>query len=838
MTVRRGQLRIYMGAAPGVGKTFAMLDEGHRRRERGADVVVAVVETHGRPKTLAQLRDLEVVPRVPLTYRDATLDEMDVGAVLVRRPQVALVDELAHSNVPGSRNDKRWNDVEELLDAGIDVITTVNVQHLESLNDVVERITGAKQRETVPDAIVRAADQVELVDMSPEALQRRMAHGNIYAPDKVDAALGNYFRLGNLSALRELALLWVADKVDDSLQGYMDAHDIDHVWETRERVVVAVTGAPSGEHLIRRAARMAQRSKGDLLGVHVSTADGLPGPSPVLLNAHRQLLADLGGVYHEAVGVDVSAALTQFARTEHATQLVLGASARSRWTEALRGSVINQVVREAGEIDVHIISPPDEAPTVATTKRRRSRPELSTRRQAAGWVIALIGVPLVSVVLDVLRGELNLTSDALIYLVLVAIVALIGGRWPSLAAAVAGSLALNWYFTSPVGTFTITERDNLLALAIFLVVAGLISAVVTRLARSSVAAERARAEAEALARVAGGLVGNEDAVGEMVAHLRSTFALDAAALLVPGSGRRWTVEASSGSPVPATPSDGDSMPLAEGAVLVMVGPRLGGDDRRVAGVFAAQLGAALERQRFRRESSAAAALSEADRLRTAILQAVSHDLRTPLASIKASVSSLLQDDVDWPEAATHEFLRTVDEETDRLNDLVGNLLDMSRLEGGALVIKTEPVDLDDLVASALTSISESTDRVDVAVAQDLPPVAADAALLERAVANLTANALHFSPPSARVRIEAATIAGRVHLRVIDYGVGVPPERRQRAFEPFQRSGDGDNTDAGPGVGLGLAVARGFIEAMAGELELDDTPGGGLTATISMPGTDR
>src|SRR5579864_8095482 len=297
----RGQLRLYLGAAPGVGKTFAMLNEGRRRHGRGTDVVIGYVETHGRPMTAAQIGDLETIPRARIEYRGATFEEMDAAAVIARHPKVALVDELAHTNVPGSKNAKRWQDVEEILDAGIDVISTLNIQHLESVNDVVERITGVVQRETIPDSVVRGADQIELVDMTPEALRRRMAHGNIYAPDKIEAALGNYFRLGNLAALRELALLWVADRVEDSLQQYMADHGITSSWETRERVVVALTGAPGGETLIRRAARMAHRSKGDLLGVHVRSGDGLAGPPAQLLEQHRKLIEELGGSYREIV---------------------------------------------------------------------------------------------------------------------------------------------------------------------------------------------------------------------------------------------------------------------------------------------------------------------------------------------------------------------------------------------------------------------------------------------------------------------------------------------------------------------------------------------------------
>src|SRR5579883_23938 len=329
----RGRLRIYLGAAPGVGKTYAMLNEGWRAHTRGKEVVVAYVETYDRPSTRAQLRDLEVMPRTKIAYRGQLFEEMDVDAVLARHPEMALVDELAHTNVPGSRHEKRWQDVEELLEAGINVISTVNIQHLESLNDVVERITGVAQRETIPDAVVRAADQIELVDMSAEALRRRMAHGNIYPPEKVDAALGNYFREGNLAALRELALLWVADRVDESLADYRQRHGIAQPWETRERVVVALDGSAEGEHLIRRGARMAARSKGELLAVHVRAADGLSGPAPDVLMRQRAMVAELGGRYLEITGGDVAETMVKFARAENATQLVLGAPQSSRFQE-------------------------------------------------------------------------------------------------------------------------------------------------------------------------------------------------------------------------------------------------------------------------------------------------------------------------------------------------------------------------------------------------------------------------------------------------------------------------------------------------------------------------
>src|SRR6478735_1844782 len=389
MEPRRGSLRVYLGASPGVGKTFAMLNEGRRRAERGTDVIVAVVETHGRAQTAAQLQGLEVVPRRAVDYRGTTLLEMDLAAVLARRPDVALVDEYAHTNVPGSKHEKRWQDVEEMLDAGIDVITTVNVQHLESLDDVVNQITGTVQRETIPDVVVRRADQIELIDMDPEAIRRRMAHGNIYAAEKIDAALGNYFRPGNLGALRELALLWVADRVDEALHGYRQTQGISDRWETRERVVVGLTGVADGESVIRRASRMAGRLGGELVGVHVAVNDGLERHTGPALEEQRQLVRELGGEVFEVVGDDPVAALVEFARQANATQLVLGVSRRSRWHELVHGSFVARLARQATSFDVHVIAGDSVANRAGPRVRRRGSDTLQRARVLLAIVIGL-----------------------------------------------------------------------------------------------------------------------------------------------------------------------------------------------------------------------------------------------------------------------------------------------------------------------------------------------------------------------------------------------------------------------------------------------------------------
>jgi two-component system sensor histidine kinase KdpD len=829
----RGQLRIYLGNAAGVGKTYDMLCEGHRRAERGADVVVGFVETHGRMHTAELVEGLEVVPRARIAYRGTSFEEMDLDAVLARKPQIALVDELAHTNVPGSRNAKRWQDVEELLEAGIDVISTVNIQHLESLNDVVEKITGVPQRETIPDAVVRAADQVELVDMTPEALRRRMAHGNIYPPEKIDAALTNYFRSGNLAALRELALLWLADKVDEGLQRYRAEHHITGTWEARERVVVALTGGPEGETLIRRAARIAARSSGgDLLAVHVTRSDGLTGADPAALAAQRRLTESLGGSYHQVVGDNIPDALLTFARAENATQLVLGASRRSWLSALLTGPGIGaRTIRGSGDIDVHIV-------THSRMGRGRGLPRirggLTLRRQLMGYLLAVVLVPLLTLGLVAMRGQLNLTSDVLIFLMAVVVVALVGGFVPALLAAVLGSLLLNYYFTPPIHKWTIAEVNNVLALGVFVVVAILVSSVVDIAARRTRQAARASAESELLTTTAGSVLRGERAVTAVLDRVREAFAMDSVTLLErrPGQGGRWAAVAHSGEPALAAPDGADvEVPVTDTLSLALRGPAVSASDRRVLGAFATYAGVALEQQRLSAEAEAARPIAEADRMRTALLAAVSHDLRTPLASAKAAVTSLRSPDIRWTDEDRDELLATADESLDRLAHLVDNLLDMSRLQAGALAIFPRPAGLEEIVARALDDLGPAGRAVVVDIADSLPEVRVDPAILERVIVNLTTNAIRYSPAGQPPLLTASALGDRVELRVADRGPGIPEPDRDRVFVPFQRLGDTDNTT---GVGLGLALSRGLTEAMGGTLEPDETPGGGLTMVLSLP----
>ncbi|MEV4199577.1 sensor histidine kinase KdpD [Micromonospora globbae] len=836
----RGELRIYLGAAPGVGKTYAMLEEAHRRAERGTDVVIGLVETHGRKHTAAMIGDLEQVPRRTVEYRGAEFTEMDVDAVLARRPQVAVVDELAHTNVPGSRNGKRWQDVQELLDAGIDVLSTVNIQHLESVNDVVAQITGTVQRETVPDEIVRAAEQVELVDMTPEALRRRMAHGNIYRPDKIDAALGNYFRVGNLTALRELALLWLADKVDEQLGRYRDQQGIAETWEARERVVVALTGGPEGETLIRRAARIAARSKGaDLLAVHVARSDGLVGADPAQLARQRVLVESLGGTYHQVLGTDVPAALLDFARGVNATQLVLGASRRGRLAQLLSRGVGVTTIAQSGAIDVHLVTH-----TEAGRGRRTAGvpAALSGRRRLLGFALAALGMPLLTVLLTVVP-DLTLASDILLFLAGVVAVALVGGLWPALVAALGGSLLLNWYFTPPFHTLTIAEPDNLLALAVFVGVALAVSWIVDVAARRTREAARAAADAQTLAAVAGGVLRGGRPLTALLDQLRETFGLRAVSVLElaeeavgrPARAheeRAWCVVASVGDQPATTPDGGETaVPVDERITVVLSGARLEAADRRLVEAFAAQAAVALRQERLAEEAATARPLAEADRMRTALLAAVSHDLRTPLASAKAAVTSLRSPDIDFDEEDRAELLATAEESLDRLARLVANLLDMSRLQAGALGVTPAVIGLEDAVPRALDELGPQAAGVATDIAADLPAATADPGLLERVLVNVVANALRYSPPGQPPTITASAHAGQVELRVIDTGPGIPEDQWEHVFLPFQRLGDRDNQT---GVGLGLALSRGLAEAMGGSLTPETTPGGGLTMVLRLP----
>ena len=832
MAPRRGRLTVYLGAAPGVGKTYAMLGEAQRRSARGTDVVVGFVETHDRQLTAAQLDGLEVLPRRRTNYRGAVFTELDVDAVLARRPAVVCIDELAHTNVPGSRHAKRAQDVEQIRAAGIDVITTVNIQHLESLNDEVARITGVRQRETVPDDVVRTADQIQLVDMAPDALRRRMAHGNIYAPEKVDASLTSYFRVGNLTALRELALLWLADRVDDALGDYRRIHRIRDPWPTKERIVVAVTGGSESETLLRRGARLAQRAAGsELLAVHVVTADGLQLAQEATLARVQELVVSLGGTFHSVVGDDTAGAVVDFAVGTNATMIIVGVSRHGRLRRLFTGTTGDRIAAAAGTIDVHLVTHEEIA---RTSRPHVASSPLSPRRQVFGWVSALV-VPLLLVwwlhqTATTADPTNQLPLASVLLLAATVLVALVGGRWPAVLAAVVGFLNLNWWFTAPVHRFTIAQPRNLVALIVFLAVAVGVATVVDGASRRTEEAVRARAEAATMSALSRSVLTGHDTAEAIVARVRETFGQRSVALLGRDEAQGWIRLAGAGLGHADRPESGDAqVTVDDDRIMVLRGDPLRAADQRMLEAFATQMSLVLEYRRLREHAERAATLERAEATSTALLRAVSHDLRTPLATMRAAVDGLRPGTL--PDSDRHVLVESAATSADQLERLIDNLLDLSRVEAGLVRPALEPVSLEEVLPMALAG--QPAEAVSFEVAEDTPLVRTDPGLLERVVANLVTNAVRASSGTA-VRVLAHVLADVVEVIVVDRGPGVPEAQRERMFEPFQRL---DDTSPG-GLGLGLAVARGLSEAVGVRIWAEDTPGGGLTMVLAVPRADQ
>jgi len=821
----RGQLRVYLGLAPGVGKTFKMLDEGWRRRERGADVVAALVETHQRPLTVAQLRDLEVVPRHRVEYRGAVLEEMDLEAVLARRPEVALVDELAHTNAPGSTNDKRWQDVETLLEAGIDVITTVNIQHLESVNDVVEKITGVVQRETVPDVVVRRAEQVELVDITPEALRRRMAHGNIYPADKIDASLSNFFRSGNLTALRELSLLWLADRVEDSLQDYLTAHDITATWETRERLVVGLTGGTTDEVLLRRAARMASRNHAEIVAVHVIDP-GRDGDTDT--SSARELVAEFEGTFHEIVDEDVARALVAFARNERATQIILGSTRRARsWRP--RGGVVERVLRDVRDLDVHIIAVvTDRRPR---RSRRRHASRLSSSRLLAAAGATGVVIALLTATMTHFRTVISLSTVFLAYLVIVLLAGVLGTWWVGAGAALAASVAENYYFVPPVHTFRIARPDDAVSIVAFLVFGVGASAMTSELRRRAAAAARARAEAALLSEAVAAVTASRDDLRPLLDTLRTVFTLEGVAL-AHREGSRFVVDVVSGRLVEKGEATVE-FAVDEENVLWLEDPVLDNQDRQLVIAFAARLAVALQSQRLVAQAQQMKERVATDALRIGLLRSIAQEVQPSLDAMGRRVATLRRD----AEGGTNSRRDAVDalsREIENLTAVVTNLLDSGRLDNKLVAPRQWRVALADVLGRAVASMQARGHHIEVEVSTALPSIVTDPELLERALVNVVATACRFSPAPGGVRVTAGVTRERVEVLVIDHGPGTRDPRRGLTAE------DDELTTTAPGDNVALNVAAGFINLLGGEMRFEDTPGGGVTVALSFasPGLER
>ncbi|WP_426706278.1 DUF4118 domain-containing protein [Corynebacterium auriscanis] len=870
---QRGKLKVYLGFAPGVGKTCAMLSEAHDLVDRGHDVLVGIVEDHGRERTRALTEGLPILPRKMVAHRGGEYDEMDLEAALAAHPQVVLVDELAHTIVGAQDSDgdrpaegaKRWHDVYALLDAGIDVISTMNIQHVESLNDVVSAVTGTRQRETVPDQVLRDADEIELVDLSPDALRIRLARGEVYRQQQAETALNSYFRVGNLTALRELSLLWLADKVDEVLEKYREDEKIQDNWPARERVVVAVQGDDVSEALIRRGARITERVAGrEMLVVFVSGADGaLEGDVPRRLRRLQELTESLDGQWRVIEGDDVAKTLLEFARTVNASQLVIGLGTRM---SRLFSSTAHKIIDGSGRIDVHIVSTVGSAvkngrsSTVRSLLRRaktyvvgRSRrhtgaldttPQLSPARRGAGWALAILGPILLTLFMtpfDHQEGALG--SILLGYLTIAVFAALAGGFGPAIVAVALGSVLANWFFTHPYRTLTVTEPANLVQIILFFVISVAVAVVVDIAERRRAESNRRLGQAVVLSDLARGALDEGDDIHSLLSRLRETFNLRRVDLQQYSKERKkWVTMATTDPGGIGVPWPGKKTPAhvgaGDGMRFVLGGRELSPAESAMIEAHGARITAIIDREQLHAMRRATAALEAGNRVGTALLTAVSHDLRTPLAGIKAAITGLTMDDVELDEDSRALLMDTIASSTDRLETVIGNLLDMSRVNSNTVTVHHAPVNYADVVDAVIAELPGAAQHIETHVDASVAPAVGDTGLVQRIVANIVINARTYAPNSpieirAQEGVSASTASpGTVQLIISDHGPGFPPEKLNDVFTPFQRLGDQSANQNG--LGLGLAVARGFAEAMGGSLEAHNTPGGGATLVLTLP----
>ena len=850
----RGRLKVFFGAAPGVGKTYAMLEAAQVLLRNGTDVVVGWLDTHGRAETGALLEGLECLPARDAALRGVRLREFDLDAALARRPALLLLDELAHTNAPGSRHPKRWQDAVELLEAGIDVWTTLNVQHLESVNDVVQRITGVQVRETLPDHLLDQADAVEFVDLPPEELVRRLQEGKVYVPDQAAVAIRQFFRKGNLTALRELALRRTADHVDTAVRDYRRDHAIEQTWPVNERLLVCIRPNPDSPGLVRGARRLAARLRAEWFAVWVES----PGQSALSAGERRHLAAafalaeQLGAQTATIIGPSVSEAVLRFAREHNVSKLVVGKPAHPRWRDRLRGSLVDDLVRTSGELDVFVIAG-EAAERLEDGPRRRSSP-----RGYAFAAAVVLAATLVSIPLAALVDKLNLV---MIFLLGVVLVATRYGRGPSVLAAVAGVALFDFFLVPPHLTFAVADTQYLITFVVMLVVGLLVSSLAARVrdvAQMAMRREQRTQALHVLSRELSGLRDEREVALAAARHVSGIFGGEATVLLATATGlepageplpvfaasaneravARWSLDhgraaGAETDTLPAAaalyePIIGSHGPLAVlGVELPKASRPLAPDQRELLVILARQIAAPLERARLAAEAERARVSVEAERLRSTLLSSVSHDLRTPLAAITGAASALLEDPPPAP-ALARELVGTVIDESERLNRLVRNLLDMTRLESGTLQPKRDWHSLEELVGTAIARVERyaGEPRLVAKVAPELPLVAIDAVLVEQALVNLLENALHHG--AGTVEVAARQEGGEAVLEVCDEGPGFPPEEAERIFEKFHRCA------SGPGSGLGLAIARAVVTAHGGTISARCREPHGACFRLTLP----
>jgi two-component system sensor histidine kinase KdpD len=858
----RGRLKILLGAAPGVGKTYEMLTEGAARKRGGVDVVIGVVETHGRAETQALLEGLSVMPRKQVEYEGRTLSEMDVDAILDRHPQLALVDELAHTNAPGSRHAKRWQDVEELLAAGIDVYSTLNVQHIESLNDVVASFTRVRVRETVPDRIVEEAE-IEVVDIPPDELIERLKEGKVYIPEEATRALGHFFSKSNLSALRELALRRAAQAVDTQMLDYLRAHALAGNWAAGERVVVAVSEFPGSKTLIRAAKRLADAQGAPWSAVYIETPRSLTFTEAQRQQVaeNMQLAAQLGANVASVAGANIVDALKAFLGDVRATQLVVGKSARSKWFELRHGSVVDRLVRETPGVAVHVL--PHEALGDTPTKPERP-PSRSSWGSPIGYVVSALLVAAFTLLAVAVHSFGGLTNVALLYLVPVLVSASLYNARTGVFTGILSALAYNFFFLPPLYTFTIADPENVLTVVGFIVVAVVTSHLAARVRVQANLAERSSGQNAALAsfaRTLAGLASRQELSQTLCGEVSGLFGVQSI-MLAPSAGQKleliaavppgsqldpidtaaaeWAFErkeAAGRASNTLAASEWLFQPLlAGGKALGVLGIARndGGDPIRSDQLpflmsFIDQAALALERIELAEDMTVVAQLRERDRLRGALLSSVSHDLRTPLTTIIAATTELKKEN-----KANPKIVADIKSESERLDRFVSNMLDMVRVEAGGLHLDLQPVDLTEAVAEAADALRKSLKghRIELKIPPDLPLVRVDPQLFHQCLTNLIENAAKYGGQDQPITIAAEREREGIALSVIDRGPGLPDGETNRVFETFVRV---EGSDRKGGTGLGLAIVRGFVEAMGLQVSAaNNQEGTGARFTIRIP----
>ncbi|MBV9824694.1 MAG: sensor histidine kinase KdpD [Alphaproteobacteria bacterium] len=865
----RGRFKLFLGAAPGVGKTYEMLQTAQTRRREGADVVIGIVETHGRKETEALVQGLEMIPRRRVEYKGHWLDEMDIDAILRRRPGLVLVDELAHTNAPGSRHPKRYLDVEELLASGIDVYATLNVQHVESLNDVVARITRIRVRETVPDSIIDKADEIELVDLTPGDLIQRLKEGKVYVPQHADRAIRHYFRPGNLAALRELALRRTAERVDDQMVDYMRAHAIQGPWAAGDRVLVGVNQDPNAIGVVRYARRLADRLHAPWTAIHIETSrvQRLDEEQRDRIAEVLRLAERLGGEAYTLPGQSVADGILQYARANNFTHVVIAKTRRPRWSEWLRGSVTHQLIRRAGDISVHVIASHEEQ---GATVEPANAPARTPPQLDGGPYLASTGLVTVALLVGIFLQQFLVVSNiALVFLTAVLVSAVAYGLWPSLFACLASVLAYNFFFLPPLYTFTIADPENVVALFFFAVVAVIASNLAARVRAEAVTARQRAKTTEDLylfSRKLAAAVTLDDLLWATAFQIASMLKVNVVLLLPHGdaietraayppedmlddadlAAAKWCWQNNQ----PAG-RDADTLPGAKRLFLPMhtgrgpigvvgldsdrPGTLLDPDQRRLFTALTDQAALAIERTNLAQDVERARLTAETERLRAALLTSISHDLRTPLASILGSATSLRLYRKALDDAGQDELIATIQDEAERLNRFIANLLDMTRLEAGALHPQTDAIDLGDVIGSALARAGKVLDqhRTILDLEDDLPLLRLDPVLLEQVLFNLLDNAAKYAPAGTEIVVQARRSGDAVRLRVMDEGPGIPAPDLERVFDKFYRVPAGDNRRVG--TGLGLAICRGFVEAMGGSITAENRRDRhGALFTITFP----